>query len=97
MKIFCDVGPNAVLYTLVENVPKLLSILSVLFPDLNIQTTIPVDEHLVAALKSKGVKVFDHGCVNRIIQTRVGDGPKVLSNSGWNENVSLLNRNGGPK
>ncbi|KAG5641852.1 hypothetical protein DXG03_004111 [Asterophora parasitica] len=98
-----DAGPNAVIYTLKENVKEIVELVVKYFPQREgsfkdvFELFAGVD---VAATEGKVVegfneavaKKFEVGAVKGLIHTRVGDGPRALG-----KEESLLGANGLPK
>ncbi|KAG8845952.1 diphosphomevalonate decarboxylase [Serendipita sp. 405] len=94
-----DAGPNAVIYTLEENVKEIVSMLLHYFPlpqAYEDPTKLFKGATSVSSLPlgfNEGVvKVAAPGSVSRLIHTRVGDGPRVLKE----EKESLLDSAGMP-
>ncbi|KAG8768156.1 diphosphomevalonate decarboxylase [Serendipita sp. 397] len=94
-----DAGPNAVIYTLEENVKEIVSLLLHYFPlpqAYEDPTKLFKGATSVSSLPlgfNEGVvKVAAPGSVSRLIHTRVGDGPRVLKE----EKESLLDSAGMP-
>ncbi|KAJ9112386.1 hypothetical protein QFC19_000807 [Naganishia cerealis] len=93
-----DAGPNAVLYALEENMPVVVNTINEFFPQtlefpdpfhmLNKTATRP--EGFNDAVVRQGG--WEKGAVSRLIHTRVGDGPRKLS-----DEESLLTEAGVPK
>jgi len=99
-----DAGPNAVIYALQENVKEIVQLVVSYFPqkpeefkdvlglfgvggvDLNAQAKVPVGFNEAVAQR------FEVGAVKGLIHTRVGDGPRRLS-----DDEGLLAANGLPK
>jgi diphosphomevalonate decarboxylase len=100
-----DAGPNAVIYTLEKNVKEIASLILAYFPqkpgdfkdvfglfgenaakDINASAKVPDGFNEAVA------KRFDIGAVKGLIHTRVGDGPRRLSDS-----ESLLTADGLPQ
>jgi diphosphomevalonate decarboxylase len=99
-----DAGPNAVIYALEENVKEIVQLVVSYFPqkseefkdvlglfgeggvDLNAQAKVPVGFNEAVAQR------FEVGAVKGLIHTRVGDGPRKLS-----DDEGLLAANGLPK
>lgn len=99
-----DAGPNAVIYALEDNIKEIAQLVLSYFPqrpnefkdvlglfgkdsaDINTQAKVP------AGFNEAVAKRFDVGAVKGLIHTRVGDGPRKLSDS-----ESLLGPNGVPK
>ena len=80
-----DAGPNAVIYTLKENVKEIVELIVTYFPQAG-QFKDPfglfgkdgVEGRLVDGFNATTVKWFGVGAVKNLIHTRVGDGPRVL-------------------
>ena len=80
-----DAGPNAVIYTLKENVKEIVELVVNYFPQAN-QFKDPfglfgkdgVQGSVVNGFNTAVVKPFGVGAVKNLIHTRVGDGPRVL-------------------
>jgi len=80
-----DAGPNAVIYTLKENVREIVELIVKYFPQAN-QFKDPfglfgkdgVQGKVVDGFNTAIAKPFDAGAVKDLIHTRVGDGPRVL-------------------
>lgn len=91
-----DAGPNACLYLEEQNVPEVLALILHAFPPLpdteNYVKGIPVQQ---AQFNHDALKFepYSPGCLKYIIHTKVGDGPKVLTD----EQEHLLNTGGMPK
>jgi len=100
-----DAGPNAVIYALEENVKEIVQLVVSYFPqkseefkdvfglfgegsslDLNAQAKVPVGFNEAVAQR------FEIGAVKGLIHTRVGDGPRKLS-----DDEGLLAASGLPK
>ncbi|KDR67556.1 hypothetical protein GALMADRAFT_258221 [Galerina marginata CBS 339.88] len=98
-----DAGPNAVIYALEENIKEIVQLVVSYFPqkphefkdvlglftgstDLNTQAKVPEGFNEAVA------KRFEVGAVKSLIHTRVGDGPRKLS-----DQEGLLAENGLPK
>jgi len=96
-----DAGPNAVIYALEENIKEIVQLIVSYFPqkseefkdvfgegslDLNAQAKVPVGFNEAVAQR------FEIGAVKGLIHTRVGDGPRKLS-----DDEGLLAANGSPK
>lgn len=97
-----DAGPNAVIYALAENIPDIIQLVVSYFPqrpgefkdvyrlfevaDINTEAKIP------EGFNSAVAKRFEVGAVKGLIHTRVGDGPRRLS-----DEESLLAESGLPK
>ncbi|WVQ96833.1 diphosphomevalonate decarboxylase [Kwoniella sp. CBS 9459] len=91
-----DAGPNAVIYALEENMPKVLGAIKKFFPTAE-ESEDPfktVAEDLPESFDYKVVQEggWEKGAVKSLIHTRVGDGPRTLS-----KEESLLNEKGEPK
>ncbi|OCF30606.1 diphosphomevalonate decarboxylase [Kwoniella heveanensis BCC8398] len=91
-----DAGPNAVIYALEENMPKVLGAINKFFPTAEesedpFRTTA---EDLPASFDYKVVREggWEKGAVKSLIHTRVGDGPRTLG-----KEDSLLKESGEPK
>lgn len=95
-----DAGPNAVLYLHKDNVSEVVALLNYLFP-----TSQNQQDYFGRALgylqnydldrikkiaSSLELKPWPVDCLSRIINTVVGDGPRILSNE-FDSSVSLLN------
>ncbi|CAF4929555.1 unnamed protein product [Pieris macdunnoughi] len=89
-----DAGPNACLYLLEEEVPKMLSVIKYFFPFSS--------EDFIKGLKAPPIKEFpieshiyksatEKDLINYIIYTKVGEGPIVLK-----DGPHLLNEHGKP-
>ncbi|KAG8811619.1 diphosphomevalonate decarboxylase [Serendipita sp. 401] len=94
-----DAGPNAVIYTLEENVKEIVSMLLHYFPlpqayedPTKLFTGATSVSSLPLGFNEGVVKVAAPGSVSRLIHTRVGDGPRVLKE----EKESLLDSAGMP-
>jgi len=94
-----DAGPNAVIYTLKENVKEIVSMIVKYFPQQeNFKDVFglfdggAVQEGVVEGFNENVSKQFEVGAVKGLIHTRVGDGPRVLSGED-----SLLGEDGFPK
>ena len=80
-----DAGPNAVIYTLKENVKDVIELIVKYFPQAG-QFKDPfglfgkdgVQGRVVAGFNTAVAKPFDVGAVKNLIHTHVGDGPRVL-------------------
>jgi len=80
-----DAGPNAVIYTLKENVKEIVELVVNYFPQAN-QFKDPfglfgkdgVQGSVVNGFNAAVAKPFGVGAVKNLIHTRVGDGPRVL-------------------
>ncbi|WVF69335.1 diphosphomevalonate decarboxylase [Kwoniella sp. CBS 6097] len=91
-----DAGPNAVIYALEENMPKVLGAVNKFFPTAE-ESEDPfktVAEDLPESFDYKVVQEggWEKGAVKSLIHTRVGDGPRTLG-----KEDSLLKENGEPK
>ncbi|WVR06247.1 diphosphomevalonate decarboxylase [Kwoniella sp. DSM 27419] len=91
-----DAGPNAVIYALEENMPKVLAVIKKFFPTAE-EFEDPFKTAIADLPKDFDVKVvreggWEKGAVKGLIHTRVGDGPRTLS-----QEESLLNDKGEPK
>lgn len=95
-----DAGPNAVIYTLKENVKEIVSLIVKYFPQADgfkdtfgLFGSTGVGEGCVVERFNVNVtKKFEVGAVKGLIHTRVGDGPRVLGNE-----EALLDADGLPK
>lgn len=93
-----DAGPNAVIYTLKENVKEIVELIVKYFPQSG-QFKDPfslfgkdgVQGKVVDGFNTAVAKPFGVGAVKNLIHTQVGDGPRVLGSD-----ESLLNVNGLP-
>ena len=80
-----DAGPNAVIYTLKENVKEIVELVVNYFPQSG-QFKDPfglfgkegVQGKVVDGFNTAAVKPFGVGAIKDLIHTRVGDGPRVL-------------------
>ncbi|KAF9793128.1 GHMP kinase [Thelephora terrestris] len=80
-----DAGPNAVIYTLKENVKEIVELVVNYFPQAN-QFKDPfglfgsdgVQGNVVTGFNTAVAKPFGVGAVKNLIHTRVGDGPRTL-------------------
>jgi len=80
-----DAGPNAVIYTLKENVKDIIELIVKYFPQAD-QFKDPfglfgkdgVQGGVVDGFNTAVAKPFDVGAVKNLIHTHVGDGPRVL-------------------
>lgn len=97
-----DAGPNAVIYVEKKDAPNVLGVLSRIFPAdpaNNIYEGFEWNNEEVDQVLSKmdNSSVYPKaGAFKRIIYTRIGDGPRILSQV-YDENQSLLKLNGEPK
>lgn len=81
-----DAGPNAVIYTLKENVKEIVELIVKFFPQSG-QFKDPfglfgkdgVQGNVVEGFNTAVAKPFGVGAVKNLIHTRVGDGPRVLA------------------
>lgn len=81
-----DAGPNAVIYTLEENVKEIVELIVKFFPQSG-QFRDPfglfgkdgVQGNVVEGFNTAVAKSFGIGAVKDLIHTRVGDGPRVLA------------------
>jgi len=90
-----DAGPNAVIYAPEVQIPALVALINHYFPGAEFADHYGVkDKHpgLPDGVSPTVVPVFPVGSVNRLLHTRVGDGPRVLK-----EEDALLGANGLPK
>ncbi|WWC70642.1 diphosphomevalonate decarboxylase [Kwoniella pini CBS 10737] len=91
-----DAGPNAVIYSLKENIPKVLGAINKFFPtseeskDPFKLTPVDLPENFDYKVVREGG--WEKGSVKTLIHTRVGDGPRTLG-----KEDSLLNEKGEPK
>lgn len=80
-----DAGPNACLYLLESEVPKLLAVLNYIFPAENESVEylqgIPVGKHTVSQefIAAIGIQPQEPGLLKYMIHTEVGVGPQVLN------------------
>ncbi|CAG8453514.1 10569_t:CDS:1 [Acaulospora colombiana] len=101
-----DAGPNAVIYTLRENVPEIINIIAKFFPgDVENGKEYFTDPYQLFSGSIIGTKTLPQGfneqiipvhapgSVKQILHTKVGDGPQELTG----ETDSLLNEHGWPK
>jgi diphosphomevalonate decarboxylase len=89
-----DAGPNAVIYALTPNVREIAQLVLYYFPQAE---KVVIGGQEVEAALPKGfneavAKRWELGAVKGLIHTRVGDGPRVLS-----DNEALLDARGIPK
>ncbi|GAA95012.1 uncharacterized protein L969DRAFT_89421 [Mixia osmundae IAM 14324] len=82
-----DAGPNAVIYALEQSMPEIIALVSHFFPGKDRK-----EGSLPAGFNVKVSTVFPPESVSRLIHTRVGDGPRVLS-----ADHSLVASDGQPK
>ncbi|KIM72212.1 hypothetical protein PILCRDRAFT_829911 [Piloderma croceum F 1598] len=83
-----DAGPNAVIYTLKENVKEIVSLIVKYFPQTDgfkdtfglFGSTGVGEGGVVEGFNVNVAKKFEVGAVKGLIHTRVGDGPRVLGN-----------------
>lgn len=93
-----DAGPNAVIYTLEENMPKVLNLINRFFPqEASFANPFKMDWQSAQVPEGFNTKVvpeggWEKGAVKSLIHTRVGDGPRKLD-----DGESLLNEDGMPK
>ncbi|KAJ7594538.1 GHMP kinase [Mycena floridula] len=93
-----DAGPNAVIYTLKDNVKEIVSMIVKYFPQAESFKDVfglfggPVIPGVVAGFNENVSKPFPVDSVKGLIHTRVGDGPRVLG-----PEESLLGGAGLPK
>ena len=80
-----DAGPNAVIYTLKENVKEIVELIVHYFPQsdrfkdsFGLFGTDGVQGKVLDGFNTAIVKPFGVGAVKGLIHTRVGDGPRVL-------------------
>jgi len=89
-----DAGPNAVIYALSPNVREIAQLILYYFPQA--EKVVIGGQEVEAALpqgfNEAVAKRWEVGAVKGLIHTRVGDGPRVLSDS-----EALLNAEGMPK
>ncbi|RHZ86782.1 hypothetical protein Glove_46g60 [Diversispora epigaea] len=101
-----DAGPNAVIYTLRENVPEIINLIAKYFPGnvKNDKDYFSDPDQLFAGNKvgenplpqgfnSQIIPIFPPGSVKQILNTRIGDGPQALNG----EKDGMLNEEGLPK
>ncbi|KAL1130886.1 hypothetical protein AAG570_012127, partial [Ranatra chinensis] len=89
-----DAGPNACLFLLEENVQEVLSLIKHTFPpssDKDFIRGIPVKLNPVQ--QDLNVEPYENGLLKYIIHTKIGEGPKVLTD----ENDHLLTADGSPR
>lgn len=92
-----DAGPNAVIYTLEQNITQVISLINEYFPQ-DLDFTNPFGVQLDGVKKPEGFNekvvagAWEKGAVKGLIHTRVGDGPRKLG-----DEESLLNAEGVPK
>jgi len=96
-----DAGPNAVLYVEKKNANNVLGVISRLFPaavDNNIYERFTFnDKEVDEVLEKMSTPVYPQmNAFKRIIDTKVGDGPRILAKE-FDENISLLKADGEPK
>ncbi|WVW84525.1 diphosphomevalonate decarboxylase [Kwoniella bestiolae CBS 10118] len=91
-----DAGPNAVIYALEKNIPKVLGVITKFFPtsEENSDPFGTAAEALPEGYNTNVVREggWEKGAVKSLIHTRVGDGPRTLGRE-----ESLLGENGEPK
>lgn len=96
-----DAGPNAVIYAPAANIQEILNLIIRFFPQtqqfsdpfkLFANQTPPGELPLPNGFNDQVVKQAEKGAVKGLIHTRVGDGPRVLS-----DDQGLLGPNGLPK
>ncbi|RZC33384.1 diphosphomevalonate decarboxylase [Asbolus verrucosus] len=93
-----DAGPNACLYLLEDHVEEIVALINEIFPPLAVDATeyfrgYPIHVNSSKLQEVLQLKKHTPGCLKYIIQTKVGDGPSILSNS----SEHLLTENGLPK
>ncbi|WWC95969.1 diphosphomevalonate decarboxylase [Kwoniella sp. B9012] len=91
-----DAGPNAVIYALEKNMPKVLGVINKFFPTSE-ESRDPFNAKAEELPEGFNVNVvreggWEKGAVKSLIHTRVGDGPRTLG-----KEESLLGENGEPK
>ncbi|KZT10878.1 Diphosphomevalonate decarboxylase [Laetiporus sulphureus 93-53] len=94
-----DAGPNAVIYAPKENLKEIIELIVHYFPQaepfkdpFGLFGTVGVKDAIIDGFNAAVAKPFGVGAVKGLIHTRVGDGPRVLS-----EEEALLGANGLPK
>lgn len=97
-----DAGPNAVIYALEENMPVIVAAVSRYFPQAEefpdpfglFKSTSAKDTQLLQGFNGSVIREggWEQGAVKSLIHTRVGDGPRKLT-----EKDSLLGPDGMPK
>ncbi len=95
-----DAGPNAVIYTLKENVKEIVELIATYFPQQegSFKDVFGLLEggqlvgKVPAGFNENVAKRFEVGAVKGLIHTRVGDGPRKLG-----DEEGLLNAEGFPK
>ncbi|WRT67643.1 diphosphomevalonate decarboxylase [Kwoniella shivajii] len=92
-----DAGPNAVIYSLQENIGKVIGAIKKFFPTEEDNQVDPFNtkpEELPVDFNENVVRQggWEKGAVKSLIHTKVGDGPRTLS-----KEESLLNDQGEPK
>ncbi|GJJ06525.1 hypothetical protein Clacol_000717 [Clathrus columnatus] len=94
-----DAGPNAVIYAPAANIPEIINLIAHYFPQNQtfsdpfklFTNQVPGKLPFPEGFNTQVVKKAEEGAVKGLIHTRVGDGPRVLSDS-----ESLLGTNGLP-
>ncbi|XP_005105464.1 diphosphomevalonate decarboxylase [Aplysia californica] len=94
-----DAGPNACLYLLKEDVPRVMGLLRHFFPPAQrngepFVTGLPVDELPVTESDLAGISLpQSEGAIKYVIHTKVGPGPQVVTDP----SESLIDADGSPK
>lgn len=78
-----DAGPNACLYLLEKDVPEVLSLIKHMFPTSSnefVKGLKAPETNMTDVLKDFPMNPFQKDLMKYVIYTKVGDGPKVISN-----------------